>query len=74
MRGGGFDIHEQVTMPIPIKYIKYILCVWIAGINGFLYGNLPGLSMCQGNKIHWHMFALGNEVTTVLLLLLLLSY
>ncbi|XP_069377584.1 ceruloplasmin isoform X2 [Paralichthys olivaceus] len=32
------------------------------GINGLLYGNLPGLSMCQGNKIHWHMFALGNEV------------
>ncbi|KAM9385764.1 ceruloplasmin [Pholidichthys leucotaenia] len=32
------------------------------GINGFLYGNLPGLSMCQGNKIHWHLFALGNEV------------
>ncbi|KAM6938704.1 ceruloplasmin isoform 2-T2 [Lycodopsis pacificus] len=32
------------------------------GINGFLYGNLPGLSMCQGNKIHWHMIALGNEV------------
>uniref|UniRef100_A0A8C9YSY7 Hephaestin n=1 Tax=Sander lucioperca TaxID=283035 RepID=A0A8C9YSY7_SANLU len=32
------------------------------GINGFLYGNLPGLSMCQGNKIHWHMIGLGNEV------------
>uniref|UniRef100_A0A3Q3VX61 ferroxidase n=1 Tax=Mola mola TaxID=94237 RepID=A0A3Q3VX61_MOLML len=32
------------------------------GINGFLYGNLPGLSMCQGNKTHWHMIALGNEV------------
>ncbi|KAM9357553.1 ceruloplasmin [Symphorus nematophorus] len=32
------------------------------GINGYLYGNLPGLSMCQGNKIHWHMFGLGNEV------------
>ncbi|XP_053179120.1 ceruloplasmin [Scomber japonicus] len=32
------------------------------GINGYLYGNLPGLSMCQGNKIHWHLFALGNEV------------
>ncbi|XP_042272930.1 ceruloplasmin [Thunnus maccoyii] len=31
-------------------------------INGFLYGNLPGLSMCQGNKIHWHLFGLGNEV------------
>ncbi|AWP10607.1 putative ceruloplasmin-like [Scophthalmus maximus] len=32
------------------------------GINGFLYGNMPGLSMCQGNAIHWHVFALGNEV------------
>ncbi|XP_061594625.1 ceruloplasmin isoform X1 [Cololabis saira] len=32
------------------------------GINGFLYGNLPGLSMCQGNKINWHMIGLGNEV------------
>ncbi|KAM9848846.1 ceruloplasmin [Aulostomus maculatus] len=32
------------------------------GINGFLYGNLPGLSMCQGKKILWHIFALGNEV------------
>lgn len=32
------------------------------GINGFLYGNLPGLSICQGNKIHWHLFGLGNEV------------
>ncbi|CAL8256930.1 unnamed protein product [Merluccius merluccius] len=32
------------------------------GINGYVYGNLPGLSMCQGNKIHWHLFGLGNEV------------
>ncbi|KAK5906909.1 hypothetical protein CesoFtcFv8_004813 [Champsocephalus esox] len=32
------------------------------GINGFLYGNLPGLTMCQGNKIHWHLIGLGNEV------------
>uniref|UniRef100_H3CCD3 ferroxidase n=1 Tax=Tetraodon nigroviridis TaxID=99883 RepID=H3CCD3_TETNG len=32
------------------------------GINGLLYGNLPGLSICQGNKIHWHLFGLGNEV------------
>ncbi|KAM4548230.1 ceruloplasmin [Odontesthes bonariensis] len=32
------------------------------GINGFLYGNLPGLSMCQGNRINWHMIGLGNEV------------
>ncbi|KAA0712528.1 Ceruloplasmin [Triplophysa tibetana] len=31
-------------------------------INGYVYGNLPDLSMCVGNKIHWHLFGMGNEV------------
>ncbi|XP_026179554.1 ceruloplasmin [Mastacembelus armatus] len=31
-------------------------------INGFLYGNLPGLSMCQGTKVQWYLIGLGNEV------------
>ncbi|XP_072295514.1 ceruloplasmin isoform X2 [Eucyclogobius newberryi] len=31
-------------------------------INGYVFGNLPGLSMCQGNKIFWHLMTLGNEV------------
>ncbi|XP_045061329.1 ceruloplasmin [Coregonus clupeaformis] len=31
-------------------------------INGFVYGNLPDLSMCVGNKIHWHLIGMGNEV------------
>lgn len=57
------------------QYAKYAvpcsgcLCLYslmrhvsFAGINGLLYGNLPGLSICQGNKIHWHLFGLGNEV------------
>uniref|UniRef100_A0A8C8HCA7 Hephaestin n=1 Tax=Oncorhynchus tshawytscha TaxID=74940 RepID=A0A8C8HCA7_ONCTS len=33
-----------------------------AAINGFVYGNLPDLSMCVGNKIHWHLIGMGNEV------------
>ena len=32
------------------------------GINGFLYGNLPGLSMCKGDKVSWHLIGVGNEV------------
>lgn len=40
-----------------------------AGINGFLYGNLPSLSICQGNKIHWHLFGLGNEVITMMMMM-----
>lgn len=31
-------------------------------INGYVYGNLPGISMCQGNTVHWHLFGMGNEV------------
>ncbi|TSK53634.1 Ceruloplasmin [Bagarius yarrelli] len=31
-------------------------------INGYVFGNLPGLSMCVGNKIQWHLFGIGNEV------------
>lgn len=32
------------------------------GINGFLYANLPGLEMCLGDTISWHVIGLGNEV------------
>lgn len=33
-----------------------------AAINGYVFGNLPDLSMCMGNKIQWHLFGIGNEV------------
>ena len=32
------------------------------GVNGYLYANLPGLKMCLGEKISWHVIGLGNEV------------
>ncbi|GAB1602789.1 hephaestin-like protein [Argonauta hians] len=32
------------------------------GINGYLYGNLPGLTMCMNDKVRWHIMAIGNEV------------
>ncbi|XP_075057997.1 ceruloplasmin [Mixophyes fleayi] len=31
-------------------------------INGYMYGNLPGLSMCDNTKVKWYMFGMGNEV------------
>lgn len=31
-------------------------------INGYLFGNLPGLNMCAGQSISWHLFSIGNEV------------
>ncbi|XP_030056055.1 ferroxidase HEPHL1 isoform X1 [Microcaecilia unicolor] len=31
-------------------------------VNGFMYGNLPGLEMCQNDRVSWHMIGLGTEV------------
>lgn len=32
------------------------------GINGYLYGNLPGLNMCVDDRVAWHVFSVGSEV------------
>lgn len=31
-------------------------------INGFIFGNLPGLFMKQGEKVRWHLLGMGNEI------------
>ncbi|KAG9263574.1 hephaestin-like protein 1 isoform X1 [Astyanax mexicanus] len=31
-------------------------------VNGYVYGNLPGLEMCEGDRIRWHLLGLGTEV------------
>ena len=31
-------------------------------INGYFYGNLPGLDMCYGDSVKWHLAGIGNEV------------
>ncbi|KAL0994973.1 hypothetical protein UPYG_G00130140 [Umbra pygmaea] len=31
-------------------------------INGYMYGNLPGMELCQGHLVAWHLFGMGNEV------------
>jgi manganese oxidase len=30
-------------------------------INGYIYGNLPGLEMNEGERVRWYLFALGSE-------------
>ncbi|XP_046876457.1 ferroxidase HEPHL1-like [Hypomesus transpacificus] len=30
-------------------------------VNGFVYGNLPGLELCSGDRIVWYTFGLGTE-------------
>lgn len=31
-------------------------------INGFIFGNLPGLTMKQGDKVRWYLLGMGNEI------------
>lgn len=31
-------------------------------INGFIFGNLPGLFMKQGSRVRWHILGMGNEI------------
>jgi manganese oxidase len=31
-------------------------------INGFIFGNLPGLYIKAGDKVRWHLLAMGNEI------------
>ncbi|XP_029028871.1 ferroxidase HEPHL1-like [Betta splendens] len=31
-------------------------------INGYVFGNLPGISLCQHRRVSWHLFGMGNEV------------
>uniref|UniRef100_A0A452RR96 Plastocyanin-like domain-containing protein n=1 Tax=Ursus americanus TaxID=9643 RepID=A0A452RR96_URSAM len=30
-------------------------------INGYMYGNLPGLDMCLGDNVSWHILSVGSE-------------
>ncbi|XP_040006415.1 ferroxidase HEPHL1 isoform X2 [Xiphias gladius] len=31
-------------------------------INGYMFGNLPGIELCQHREVAWHLFGMGNEV------------
>jgi len=32
----------------------------MASINGYIYGNMPGLDICHGDKVSWHMIGVGE--------------
>lgn len=34
----------------------------LAAINGFVFGNLPKIELCQGQAVAWHLFGMGNEM------------
>ena len=35
--------------------------LFVLGINGRMFGNLEGLSVCRGDNVAWHLFGVGGE-------------
>ncbi|XP_006149780.1 ceruloplasmin [Tupaia chinensis] len=33
----------------------------MSSINGYMYGNLPGLDMCLGDTVSWHVLSVGSQ-------------
>lgn len=40
----------------------YIESNLMHAINGYVYGNLPGLTMKRGERIRWYIMAMGSEI------------
>lgn len=45
-------------------FLSFICVFGLCGVavNGYMYGNLPGLEMCEGDRVRWHLLGLGTEV------------
>lgn len=44
----------------PLTPVCVFLCV--TAISGYMFGNLPGIQLCQHRAVAWHLFGMGNEV------------
>jgi len=42
--------------------VGFCFLKFTTAINGFMYGNQPGLEMCKGSVVSWHLMGLGSEV------------
>lgn len=51
----------RTQMAFPMMMIMNISVIYFLAINGYMYGYLPNLTMCAGDKVKWYLFSLGNE-------------
>lgn len=62
LRGAPKDVdHEFVTLFMIFDELQGKDAGLFHSINGYIFGNLPGLVMKQGAKARWHLLSLGNE-------------
>lgn len=51
---------KHQTSQSPASLIPSVLS--LTAINGYMFGNLPAITLCQGRAVAWHLFGMGNEV------------
>ncbi len=50
------------SSPINPEDEEFVESNLMHGINGFVYGDLPGLTMAEGEHVRWHVMSMGTEV------------
>lgn len=43
-------------------HLSWSLILLFLAINGYIYGNLPGLEMCADTSMSWHLIGMGSEI------------
>lgn len=51
--------HWQPCCPHPSPLTSAFSCG--TAINGYVFGNLPAIQLCQNRPAAWHLFGMGNE-------------
>ncbi len=59
-----YNIQKYTRSPATVKQDsdEFVESNLMHSINGYVYGNLPGLDMYQGQRVRWYTMALGTEV------------
>ena len=56
------NIKKYINAPVSTENEDFVEGNLMHMINGYLFANLPGLKMIDGEKVRWHLIALGTEV------------
>jgi FtsP/CotA-like multicopper oxidase with cupredoxin domain len=50
------------SAPIDQEDEEFVESNLMHGINGFVYGDLPGLTMAEGEHVRWYVMSMGTEI------------
>lgn len=52
---------QNLMDPPDVEDEDFIESNLMHAINGYMFGNLPSLQLCQHQTVAWHLFGMGNE-------------